>query len=351
MHDLLRAYATELVHEAAVGAGADRAAALVRMLDYYVHNARAAALLVRPGRPAIDVDPPAPGTVIESFAGRADAQAWFAREHAQLVGAVELAADGGHPGHAWRLAWALEDVLDFGGNWEALLRIQQSALRAASGAGDRVAQANAHSGLGRAYCMRREFDRAHTHLRTALALYEQFGDRPRQATTLRHIGLLHCHQDLHEEALAYAERGLEFLPDCPPIEQAYMFSYLSWFHCVVGNHDQALAYGQRALAIPETAEDPAFRGNVIDGIGYINYELGRLDEAVTWYETALDCYRDAEFNVAKAGTLDRLGHTYSAMGRTATAAECWARGAHILEPFDPAGAASLRQRIEELPRS
>jgi tetratricopeptide (TPR) repeat protein len=128
-----------------------------------------------------------------------------------------------------------------------------------------------------------------------------------------------------------------------------MFNALGWFHAVMENHDRARAYGQRALAIPETAKDPGFHGNVIEGIGYANHQLGKHKDAIPFYEMALRCYRDAELDLNQARTLERLGDTYLAMKVTGKVADIWAQALQILARLDPAAAAPLRERLDRLP--
>jgi tetratricopeptide (TPR) repeat protein len=162
------------------------------------------------------------------------------------------------------------------------------------------------------------------------------------------MGLLHCHQNRNAEALSYAERGLPFLADCPPIEQAYLLSALCWFNGNVGNHRQALAYGQQALAIFDTADDPGFRGNLIEGMAWVNGQLGQHAEAIALYENALQGYRDARLQLAEARTLVLLGETYEAMNKTDTVVETWMRAIPVLDRLDPPAAAALRQRLQQL---
>jgi hypothetical protein len=66
-HDLLRAYARELV----------RSDDVERLRDYFLHSAAAASRLLFPGREEPPMDPSAAGSVPASFRYAADAAAWF----------------------------------------------------------------------------------------------------------------------------------------------------------------------------------------------------------------------------------------------------------------------------------
>src|SRR5215470_13301295 len=81
-HDLLRAYATELVH--AEDTDVEHSGARRRMLDHYLHSANAANLLLKPRGEPIVLAAPVPGVVAEELADHAAALAWFEAEHAVL---------------------------------------------------------------------------------------------------------------------------------------------------------------------------------------------------------------------------------------------------------------------------
>lgn len=84
-HDLLRAYALELVME--VEDDAERAAVIRRMLDHYLQTAQLAAVLHRPGQ---SVPTARPGVTLEPLADRRGGRAWLAVEHRVLLRMIAL---------------------------------------------------------------------------------------------------------------------------------------------------------------------------------------------------------------------------------------------------------------------
>jgi len=84
-HDLLRAYAAELVE--ATEDDAEREVVIRRMLDHYLVTAYRAAMLLRPRQASM---PPRSGITPEEIGDRSDAMAWFAVEHAVLLGVIAL---------------------------------------------------------------------------------------------------------------------------------------------------------------------------------------------------------------------------------------------------------------------
>jgi transcriptional regulator with XRE-family HTH domain len=103
-HDLLRAYAAEQAasHVSAVA----RRAAVHRALDYYLHTAHAAALLLLSSfRDPIALSSPQPRVRPEQLADRQQALEWFQAERQVLLGAISHAAGAGFSTHAWQLPW------------------------------------------------------------------------------------------------------------------------------------------------------------------------------------------------------------------------------------------------------
>src|SRR5262249_34835641 len=147
-HDLLRAYAAE---QAGRLPEAQRHAAAGRMLDHYLHAAVGASRLIYPHPEPIPLHPPRAGTRSERFAGRQEAVQWFRAECQVLLAVIgQAAADAGFSRYAWQLPWAVAFFLDGAGCWQELAMVQESALAAASGNGNRAAQAAAHFHLSNA---------------------------------------------------------------------------------------------------------------------------------------------------------------------------------------------------------
>ncbi|MEV4350787.1 BTAD domain-containing putative transcriptional regulator [Actinoplanes sp. NPDC049596] len=90
MHDLLYAYATELL-DAADG---ERGPAELRLVEHYVHASHAAYLTFRLAPPA-ELGPPPPGVVTPGRADVAAAMAWYGAERSTVAAAVDIALQRG----------------------------------------------------------------------------------------------------------------------------------------------------------------------------------------------------------------------------------------------------------------
>jgi len=102
LHDLLRAYATDLT--GTTDTDEQHRAARRRILDHYLHTAYTADRLLHPARDTIVLATPSPGVTPEQATGHQQALDWFTAEHAVLLAGVESAGAAGFDTHAWQLS-------------------------------------------------------------------------------------------------------------------------------------------------------------------------------------------------------------------------------------------------------
>jgi hypothetical protein len=151
LHDLLRAYATDLAHTH--DPTDHRRATVGRILDHYLHTAHTANRLLDPTRDPITLAlaPPGPGVAPEQPADDGQALAWLTTEHPVLLAAVRQAAGAGFDTHTWQLTWTLHTFLNRRGHWRDLTTTWQTALPAARRLDHPATQAHAHRGLAWAH--------------------------------------------------------------------------------------------------------------------------------------------------------------------------------------------------------
>jgi DNA-binding SARP family transcriptional activator/tetratricopeptide (TPR) repeat protein len=266
MHDLLGAYARDLVAEGRDGTE-ERQAALTRMFDHYLAAAAAAMAALDPTeqnrRPY--VPPAATGPLVADLD---QARAWLDAERAVLVAVTAHAAIHGWPGHATRLASTLARYLSTGGHNTDAVAIHGHALRAARHARDRGAEANALVDLG-------EVRWRLGHSAQEKAQYEQ------ALVVLREAG------DWAGEARAHGNLAL-----------------LAWRH---GQHSQASFRYEQALAIFRDAGDRAGEARVLDNLGAICWRQGRYEQAAIHHQRALAIFREIGDRTGQACALANLG--------------------------------------------
>lgn len=238
-HDLLRAYATELLEDSED----DRDAAVRRLLDHYTRQAHGACRKFAPFWKRPELAWPVP-----EFDDDRQALAWFTAEYSVLMPVVELAAQGGHDTHSWQLAWALERFLDQQGHWRDCATVQRHGLAAAQRLGHRTARAHLHRALARASARLGDYDVAWQDIRQSLRLYEDLGDLGGLATAHRSHAWLLDHVGRYEESIVQAERALElYAATGNPAGEASMLHALAWTHIRLDQDCRAASYLQEAL--------------------------------------------------------------------------------------------------------
>ncbi|NJP93103.1 tetratricopeptide repeat protein [Nonomuraea sp. FMUSA5-5] len=245
-HDLLRAYAAELVHT--LDTEHDRRRASRRLLDHYLHTAHAATLLLAPRRRPIALPPPAPGVSAEAIDGAGQALAWFTSERPALVAAVQEAAAQGHDEEVRHLAWALSAFL----RWRGLLLDWVTAEQAALDASRRLAdpRGQAHALLGR-------HDRALVYCRRALTLFQELGDLNGQAASLDGLGYAHHHLGQYDLAVRCHRQALGlYLTLGDRIGEVEALIRLGNAHHVGGDHDTARDTWRQALVLLDELAHP-----------------------------------------------------------------------------------------------
>lgn len=346
-HDLLRAYAAELA--ALPEYAKDRAAALHRLFDHYVHVAHPAGVLLQPQwqsfAPVARLAEPTAAPPADPEA----AAAWFTAEQDVLPRLVAAAMDSGFEAYAWQLAWALTTFLAPRGLWQRQKEVQQLALAAADRTGDLTGRAVTHRLLARAYTRLGDLVSAEELLTRALAFHRELDDPAGQAQTLHNLMEVCYVQGLLDKAIVYGDEAL-------PLHrrggnrsgEARTLNAIGWVHATAGDYGPALARCSEALTHQPPGTDDNGRAATLDSIGYALDRLGRHGEAVRRYEEAIGLFRVTADRYHEAETLLRLGDTLLTTENPAAAREAWRAAAVILDELGDATAGDAHDRLARL---
>ncbi|MFS8098980.1 tetratricopeptide repeat protein [Lentzea alba] len=336
-HDLLRAYATELVQDEETED--ERRAATLRLLDHLLGLAHAAAVLLEPTREPID-------TITEAPAGLTtadEALAWCESQHRTLMAAITFAAGHGFDDHAWRMSWAVADYLNRRGHWHDLLASQHVALSAATRAGNRCGQAHAHRELGRACIRLGRWDDAADHLAQALDAFGELGAETGQAHTHLTIGWMLEQQGRLRRSLRHAEQALTLYRACGNrAGQANALNAVGWCHVQLGEYERALPCCLQALEMLAGLGDRLGEAATWDSLGVAYRLFGDHAKAVAAFEHALELYRGIGDRYFEATVLVHLGE---AGADARTARENWTRALAIFEDVRAPEADRLRELL------
>ncbi|BEL07542.1 BTAD domain-containing putative transcriptional regulator [Actinoplanes sichuanensis] len=338
MHDLLRAYAADLLSET------ERGPAVRRLLDHLLHTARTAALNLDPKRRPLTIPPPAAGVRPEPLSGEAEALRWFTAEHAVLMAALRQAAD--LDDYGWQLPWALDDFLDRQGHWDDWAAAERIAVTAAGRRGEARAEARAHQSLARGFVQVGRYDEAEPHYAEAVRLYERLDDPGGRANILFGIAWMRDQQGRNADCQELVRQARPLYRAAGDVVgEARALSALGWSLGRDGHHDLTLRYCREALALHDELGDRHGQAATWDSIGWAHHHLGDHDLAVAAYQRSLDLYRSAGDLANEADIREHLGDTYAAAGDTVAAAGQWRQALTLLEKLDHPGTAGLRVKL------
>jgi transcriptional regulator with XRE-family HTH domain/cytochrome c-type biogenesis protein CcmH/NrfG len=343
-HDLIRVYATELVH--ATDTDEQRYAATRRMLDHYLRTGFAANRLLNPARDPITLTPPAPTVTARTFTDASDALAWFTTEYPVLSALVHHAAAHGFDTHAWQLAWTLTTFLDRRGHWHDWVAVQRTAVAAAQRLGDPGALGRAEDNLAAAYMRVGRYHDAHAHLRHSLDLAIGERDELAQAHAHNKLALLWECQGDHRVSLDHAQQALSLYRAVDyGIGQAIALNVVGWCQARLGDYEQALATCKQAQPLQHEIGDRHGQASTWDSLGYAYHHLGNYKEAVACYGHARDLFRDVGDRYGEADTLTRLGDSHKGGGDPRAAREAWQSALAILTDLDHPDATPVHARL------
>ena len=346
-HDLLRAYAADQAR--AADSDDDLLAAGGRVLDHYLHNAHAAALLLNPSREPVTLSPRRPGVTPEHLVSHQQALAWFGAEHQVLLAAINMAAQTGFDSCAWQLPWAMTTFLDHRGHWHEYAAIQRIALAAATRLGDTTGQAAAHRLLAHTCARLADYGQARAHLAECLGLYRQLGDRAGEARSHQTLSWVAERQADFGDALDHAEQALAVF--CSIDDQAAQASALNnvgWCHALLGDYQQAQTFCGQALTRHRELGDRHGEAHTWDSLGYAAHNLGNVTEAVACYQHALAIFRDLADRFSQADTLSHLGDAHLAANHRQKTRNAWQQALSILDDLRHPAADRVRAKLSEL---
>ncbi len=346
-HDLLHAYAAE--QSRARDSSAVRKKARRRLLDHYLHTARAAHKLLYPTRGPIIVAPLQPGVTVEDgLTNYSQALAWFDAEHQVLLAAVTLAASSGLDTAAWQLPWLLETFFYRRCHWHDWAATQHIALAAAQRLGDQYAQAQASRGIASAQIELGCYDSAQGHLDQALRIHEEAGDRLGQARIHLDISRALDYQERWREALAHSRQSLSLARaagDQARTTHADALNHTGWYLAKLGSYQEAIGFCEQALAMHRQLGDIHSEPATLDSLAYAHRHLGHYAEAARYYRSAVDLYAKLGSYYHQAETLTYAGDAHHDGGDIPAARDAWTQALAILEDLHHPHAEHVRAKL------
>jgi transcriptional regulator with XRE-family HTH domain/tetratricopeptide (TPR) repeat protein len=346
-HDLLRVYASEL---AGAIDGEARHAAVGRILDHYLHTARAAAMLLSPTCEQVTLAPAAPGVLTETLVDHRQALAWFEAERDALVGAITLAVDNRFLEHAWRLPLVLKTYLSWRGFWHDERAVLAAGLSAVRQLGDQAGEISIHRSLDHVYARLGDYAHAEEHIRQARGLCRRMNDVTAEAYTHVSEAWMFGAESRYDEALVSSLEALSLFQKSGHLPgEASALNSVGWYYAQTGDYESGREHCGRALDLSVEIGNTHGQANALNSLGYIEYRRGNPIGAVELLREALDKVRDLGDCSAIAESLDILGDSYLAAEDYPAAADAWREAVDVLENVDDERSRRMLVKLRSVP--
>ena len=325
-HDLLRFYATERAQ--AEEAGAEQAAAVQRVLRWYLHTADAAANIVAPHRYRIPDSGAAAGQSPPWLATVDEALRWYDSERANVIAATRQAARSGLHDVAWRLPTALYPLFNRRDNWADCITSHRLALDSARVHGDRQGEGWVLTNLGQALARVKDRE-ALGHLEQALAIRRELGDRDGAAQSALVMADAYLAIQGPEVALEHFRRSLEMLREADmPHLLGICLNNLGEVYLELGQLDEAADCFRQAWEVASSV-GALGQAHSLHNLGRVYLELGSPQEAIAGLRESLRLHESSGDVRGQAIAWNFLGQAHRDVGDVAAARESWQRAMAI----------------------
>jgi transcriptional regulator with XRE-family HTH domain/tetratricopeptide (TPR) repeat protein len=313
MHDLIREFSRA---QNATDPLPDQTARLNRLINYYLHTARAADIhLARRAPYSLS------GLAVESpeytpdLATQSAAVGWMNAERLNLAAVVEYAAAEGMPRYAIAIPAAMHGFLRTQGHWDHGLELHAKAHKMARQEKDIRGECGALTDLGDMQYMTGNYSAAAASLNQSLRLSRRAGILLSEAEALRFLSFVQYETGDRSAAIASLSLALDcFRALGNQVEEAGVLGYIAVVQHANGQYEAAAANQEQALALHRELGNRFGEANALHWIGCAQQGSGDLTAAATSQQHALDLYRELGYRMGEANVLNRMGSLAGAGG-------------------------------------
>ncbi|MEU9401496.1 BTAD domain-containing putative transcriptional regulator [Streptomyces sp. NPDC048242] len=318
-HDLVRLYARSCAERDETAPG-ECAAALSRLLDFYLATAARVYAIERPGDRTVEhLDPAAHEGL--AFAGHRDALDWLYAEADPLLACVRQSASGATLRRAVDLLLACKDLAESGANAHQFGAAATVVRDAAHAAGDARTEGRARTTLAQVHMAAGRFGEAEAEAQRAVELAADARDPWIDCNAPSERGIVAAYHQRNEEAETYLQRTLDaYRADGNLPGEASALCNLSRVRLAMGQVDSAVELAGAGVAIYRDLGLSVRLANGSYALGLALAESGRPDEAESRLTEALTIFRDSRQRLWEGMTLFRLAGVRLAAGWPAAAA-------------------------------
>ncbi len=155
-----------------------------------------------------------------------------------------------------------------------------------------------------------------TQYETALTVWTDLADQPRQADTLSNLGRVYYDLGDTNNALEFWNRELTVRHALGhPDDEGNVLGSIGTVYSRLGDRQKALDYFSRSVEKLRAAGDKINEGTALSSIGNTYFGLGQVRKSIEYYEQALPLQHGVGSPSAEGATLGNMGIAYSALGQ------------------------------------
>ncbi len=332
-HDLVAEHARAL---AAGDPDVDRAASVGRLIDYYLHGARAADQYLARRTPVrvlpVSSAPPVP---LPDMANRQEAVTWMDTEQFNLHAVAGYAGMHNQPQQAIAIAAAMHGFLRSQGHWDQALTLYRATLNVAHHTQDQLAQAGALADLGDMQTLTGDYRAATATHEQALELYRTRGDRLGEANALNKLGTVQQATGDYRAATASLARALELHRSLSDLfGEANDLNQLGIMQFQTGDYRAATTSHEHALRLCRVLRDQLGEANALNRLGGVQQATGDYQAATLSLTQALHLHRDLGYRFGEATVLSQLGGVQLSTGDHQAAASTQEQALELYRALD-----------------
>ncbi|WP_406488136.1 AfsR/SARP family transcriptional regulator [Streptomyces phaeochromogenes] len=319
-HDLVRLYARACA-ERDEQPPSERAAAMSRLLDFYLATAAGVYAIERPGDRLVDGLEPTEYAGLHFTDGSA-ALDWLYNEAAPLLACVRQSADTNRLQRAVDLLWAAKDLTESGANSHQYETTARAMCEATRVAGDPRAEGRARTVLTDVLLVSGRIAQAEEEARLAMELAGDAQDSTAISWVANNRGLICLHQGRYADGKAFFDQAIEGLRAAGnrPFEATSLCN-LSRAHLGMGSVAKAVEIAQRGVAIHAEFGRTVRLANSHYAVGIALHRAGRHTEALGHFSEALGILHDHRQRLWEGTTHFRIAEVHLAARRPAQAAQ------------------------------
>ncbi len=343
-HDLVRVYAAECAR--AGEPEAQQAAAVRRLLTWYLHTADAFRRTFNPDNRHVLLDPPPPSCRPPTCTTHRQAWYWAESELENLVPALRQTTAAGDDVLAWKLPVTVLVIFELLGHVADIIPGLRSALTVSRKLGDRSAEARVLASLAEAYLDVGQPDKALECCQGALAIsagtsdwYSQWEARYLEGTAYLDLGRFGEAVDRIQQSLATARQASDIRAE------GMSLTWLGAVHERLGSFETAISLREQAVAALKQARNRWQYAYALQKLAEACHHHGRTVDAIANYHQAQAIFRQIGDRRTEADILLQLGHAHRTTGQADAARQSWQQALAIFEELRDPRADQVRTQL------